>query len=257
MSPTIYVLAVIAGFISGFINTVAGSGSLVTLPLLIYIGLPVGVANGTNRISILFQNLVGGYSFYRKGVLDVRGTVLLGIPAVIGSLLGAQIAVTLNEETMRRTIGFLMLVMLAVVIFQPERWLKTQKIEVEQRHGVWRYLLFFLIGVYGGFIQAGVGIFLLAALVLGADYDLVRGNAVKVGIILLFTVSSLLVFARNNQVEWFIGSIMALGSMLGAWAGAKMAVEKGAVWVRRLLIIIIVVAAADLMGISDWITNLI
>lgn len=256
MSWYVYVLAILAGFLSGFINTVAGSGSLVTLPLLIYIGLPANVANGTNRVSILFQNIVGGYSFHKKGVLDLRGTLLLGIPAVIGSVIGAQIAVNLNEEVMRRVIGYLMVVMLGVVIFQPERWLKGASDKIIETPGLWKYLLFFLIGVYGGFIQVGVGIFLLAALVLGAGYDLVRGNAVKVGIVLLFTISSILIFMKNNQVEWFIGTIMALGSMVGAWIGAKMAVEKGAVWVRRLLILIVVIAAADLLGLTQLVANL-
>jgi uncharacterized membrane protein YfcA len=111
--------------------------------------------------------------------------------------------------------------------------------------------LFFAIGGYGGFIQAGVGIFLLAGLVLGVGYDLVRANAVKVGIVLLFTLSALAVFVRNGQVDWAVGLILSVGNMLGAWVAARVAVDRGAVWVRRLLIAVVIVSAANLLGLFD------
>ena len=249
----IYPLVVLAGFIAGFINTLAGSGSLVTLPLLIFSGLPAGVANGTNRVGILLQNVVGVNSFHKQKVLDVRGVISLGIPAVFGSVLGAQIAVGLNETLMRRVIGVIMIVMLFVILLRPKRWLKGTLLEIETRPTLFQIILFFLIGIYGGFIQAGVGIFLLSGLVLGVGYDLVRANAVKVGIVLFFTIFALAVFILNDQVNWAFGFILAIGNMLGAWAAAKVAVEKGAIWVRRLLIAVVIVSAANLLGLFDLI----
>ncbi len=245
-----------AGFLAGFINTLAGSGSLVTLPLLIFIGLPANVANGTNRVGILLQSVMGAESFRRSELLDGRGVLILGIPAVIGSLLGAQIAVNLNEELMERVIGAIMLLMLGVILLRPQRWLEGELKRMQDRPSIWTLILFFFIGIYGGFIQAGVGIFLLAGLVLGVGYDLVRANAVKVGINLFFTVFALLVFMRNDQVVWSVGLILAVGNMIGAWAAAKVAVEKGAVWVRRLLIAVILVSAASLLGVFDLVVGL-
>ncbi|MGA9191741.1 MAG: sulfite exporter TauE/SafE family protein [Anaerolineales bacterium] len=246
-----------AGFLAGFINTLAGSGSLVTLPMLIFIGLPATVANGTNRVGILLQNIVGGTSFRRRGVLDLRGVLMLGVPAVIGSVLGAQIAVNLNEALMRRTIGVVMLIMLVVILVRPQRWLEGTLTSLEGRPSLLQIVIFFGIGIYGGFIQAGVGIFLLAGLVLSVGYDLVRANAVKVGIVLFFTVFALGVFVYNGQVNWLIGFILAIGNMLGAWVAAKVAVEKGAVWVRRLLLAIVIISAANLLGIMDLIGQLV
>lgn len=248
----IYLLAIGAGFLSGFINTVAGSGSLITLPLLIAIGLPANIANGTNRIAILFQNIVASYSFHKKGVLDIKGTLWLGLPAFIGAVIGAQIAVNLDEASLRVTIGVVMLLMLAIMLFKPERWLTGAREKFERAPTILQFFVFFCIGIYGGFIQIGVGIFLLFALVLVTRYDLVRGNAVKVGIVLLFTISALYVFILNGQVEWVIGSVMAIGSMLGAWAGAKFAVESSAIWVRRLVIVIVVISALELLGGFAW-----
>jgi uncharacterized protein len=246
-----------AGFFAGFINTVAGSGSLITLPLLISIGLPANVANGTNRVGVLLQNIVGAESFRRRQVLDLRGAILLGIPAIAGSLIGAQIAVNLDEETMRRAIGVVMILMLFVILLRPNRWL-IGKLEVITGRPNWKQvIIFFAIGVYGGFIQAGVGIFLLAGLVLSVGYDLVRANAAKIVIVLLFTISSLVVFVRNDQVVWSVGLLLSVGSMVGAWVAARMAVQRGATWVRRLLIVVVILSAAGLFGVFDLIGRLL
>lgn len=253
----LYPAVIAAGFLAGFINTLAGSGSLVTLPLLIFAGLPANVANGTNRVAILLQNVVAVRSFHRQKVLDVRRGLTLAAPAIIGAILGAQIAVNLDEQTMRHTIGVLMAVMFVVVLVRPKRWLEGRPEALTRRPGVAQLLTFFAIGVYGGFIQAGVGVFLLAGLVLGAGFELVRGNAVKVLIVLCFTVFALIVFALNDQVIWHVGLVLALGNMSGAWVAARMAVERGAVFVRWLLIAVLVVSAAVLLGVGEWVWRMV
>jgi uncharacterized membrane protein YfcA len=244
----LYPLVVAAGCAAGFINTLAGSGSLITLPVLIFIGLPANVANGTNRVAILLQNVVGVGSFYREGVLKMRRALALVIPATLGSIVGAQIAIGLNEQLMRRAIGVVMVIMLAVILLRPKRWLEGQPDRVERGPGWQQLALFFGIGIYGGFLQAGVGIFLLAGLVLSAGYDLVRANAVKAFIVLCYTFFALGVFVLNNQVRWDTGLLLAAGNMLGAWIATRVAVDKGAVWVHRLLVGVVVVAAAQLLG---------
>ena len=256
MAWYLYLAVVAAGFGAGFINTLAGSGSLITLPLLIFLGLPANVANGTNRVAILAQNLVTVNSFSRQKVLDWRGGLQLAAPAVIGSLIGAQIAVNLNEEMMRRAIGVLMIIMLIVILVNPKHWLQG-KFEKMSGNITWQLALtFFGIGLYGGFIQAGVGIFLLAGLVLGAGYNLVRANAVKALIILIYTVFVMFVFVLNHQVMWGIGLVLAVGNASGGWVASKMAVEKGAGFVRWLLIAVIIVSATKLLGGFDLIVQL-
>jgi len=244
----LYPLVIAAGFLAGFINTLAGSGSLVTLPLLIFLGLPATVANGTNRVAILLQNVVAVRGFRRNGMLDFRRGLMLAAPAVLGSLLGAQIAVGLDELILRRTIGVLMVVMLAVVLLRPKRWLEGHPQEMTQRPGWGRFVIFFAIGAYGGFIQAGVGVFLLAGLVLSAGFDLVRANAVKVLIVLCFTVIALAVFVLHDQVNWTVGLVLAVGNMSGAWVATRVAVKRGAGFVRWLLIAVLVISAVVLLG---------
>ncbi|MBC7251145.1 MAG: sulfite exporter TauE/SafE family protein [Anaerolineae bacterium] len=256
MAWYLYFAVIAAGFAAGFINTLAGSGSLITLPVLIFLGLPANVANGTNRVAIVLQNMVGAASFHRQKVLDWRGGLMLATPAALGSIVGAQIAVNLDEVMMRRAIGALMVVMLGVMLVQPKRWLEGHPEAMQHRPNWIQLLIFFAIGIYGGFIQAGVGIFLLAGLVLGAGYDLVRANAVKMLIVLCFTLFALSIFVLNGQVQWTMGLILAIGNMLGAWVASQMAVKRGASFVRWLLIAVVIVSSARLLGLFDLIASL-
>lgn len=252
-----YLAGISAGFVCGWINTLAGSGSLVTLPVLLAMGLPANVANGTNRIAIVLQNVVGAASFRQKQVLDTRGSLLLSAPTAAGALVGAQLALNIDEQMMRHTIGGLMVFMLIVVLVEPRRWLEGRPGGVRDGLDWKQAIMFFCIGVYGGFIQAGIGVFLLAGLVLGAGYDLVRGNAVKVVIILLQSLVALIVFGLNGQVIWEIGILMALGTMPGAWIAAHMAVNRGTVFVRWVLVAVVVVSSLDLFGVLRLIAGLV
>ncbi len=242
-----YPLLLAAGFIAGFVNTLAGSGSLVTLPALIFLGLPPTVANGTNRLAILMQNVVAVSRFRDFGVLEIRKSGWLAIPAVIGAVLGARLAVDLDEELMRRVIGALFLLLLPVIAFRPQRWLVGRHVErADPGWAVWVGLFF--VGVYGGFIQAGVGVFLLVCLVLGAGYDLVRANAIKVLIVLCFTVFALIVFIRHDQVSWLPGLILGVGNMAGAWWATRLATERGAEFVRWFLCAVVALSGVALLA---------
>jgi uncharacterized membrane protein YfcA len=236
----------VTGIAAGFINTLAGSGSLITLPILILLGLPANVANGTNRVGVVMQNVVAVATFRRFGALDASGTWKLVVPSVVGSIIGAQLAVDLDEALLRKIIGVLMLLMIVVMFIQPERWLQEH---MARRARLWVEVpLFFVIGIYGGFLQAGVGIFLIAALVLSAGFNLVSANAVKNLMVLVFTAAALIVFIAHDQVNWTIGLLLAAGQSLGAWIAARMAVRRGARFVRWVVIVVIVLSAGALLS---------
>ena len=247
----IILLIVAAGILVGFINTLAGSGSIISLPLLIFLGLPANVANGTNRIAILLQSLTGVLSFKKKKVLDTTKYGLYPtIAAVLGSIIGALIAIDIDKVIMERVIGVVMVIMLFVVLYKPEKWLKEKKTNIE-KPGFLQLVIFFVIGIYGGFIQAGVGIFLLVALVLNAGYDLVRANALKLLIVLLYTPFALLIFILNGQVNWEYGLILSAGNIIGALIATKFAVDWGPKFIRYILIAVIITSSLDLLGIID------
>lgn len=243
----VYTIVVIVGIISGFINTLAGSGSLITLPLLIFIGLPANVANGTNRIAILLQSVVGVSAFKQKKVFEWREGIWLTIPASLGALIGAVVAVDINDALMNKIIGVLLVVMFFLILYKPEQWVKEQADGAHAKPTLLRILVFFGIGFYGGFIQAGVGFFLLAGLVLGAGFDLLKANAIKVLIVLAFTVVALVVFIANSQVNYLIGLMLGAGSMLGAWIATRVAVKQGTKFIRWFLLGAVFVFAVKLL----------
>jgi uncharacterized membrane protein YfcA len=249
MDHSLLLLAAVplTGFLAGFVNTLAGSGSLITLPMLILLGLPATVANGTNRVGVVLQNVVAVATFRKHGALDTTGSMRLLIPTVIGSFAGAALAVDLDEVVMRRVIGGLMLVMLAIVIFKPERWLSEHA--TGARRSFWiEAPVFFAIGVYGGFIQAGSGVFLIAGLVLCSGYNLVGANAIKNLIVLVLSLAALSVFIANDQVRWDLGLLLAVGQAAGGWTAARLAIARGAPVVRIVLIAVLVLSAVALLG---------
>jgi hypothetical protein len=211
------------------------------------------VANGTNRIAILLQNVVGVASFKQQKVLNVKMGLWLAAPAIIGSLVGAQIAINLNETMMERAIGVLLFVMFFLILYKPQQWVKGKAGEVSAKPTILQFIIFFFIGIYGGFIQAGVGLFLLAGLVLGAGVDLVKANALKLLIVLLYTPFALAVFFFNDQINWKIGLILAVGNMLGAFVASRFAVAWGAKYVRYILLAVILFSALKLLGVLDFI----
>jgi len=249
----LYPAVVGIGLIAGFINTLAGSGSLITIPFLMFLGLPANMANGTNRIAILFQNIVSVTGFRKKQVLSFKEGFFYAIPAVLGAIIGARVAIHLNEHIMRRTIGVLLVIMLLIIIYKPERWLRGREVVHTKKTSVLQMVLFFLIGIYGGFIQAGVGFFLLAGLVLSAGADLVKANALKVFIILLYTPLALAFFMYYHQVNYMLGLVLAVGNMTGAWLGTHVAVSWGPKFVRIILMLALIISAAKFTGLADLI----
>ncbi|MFN3554411.1 MAG: sulfite exporter TauE/SafE family protein [Bacteroidales bacterium] len=242
------VLVLITGVVCGVINTLAGSGSLISLPILMFIGLPPHVANGTNRIGIFFQNIVSTLSFRKQKVLDAPMGWKLALPSILGSVAGAFIVLELNERTIEVVVGIVMLIMLIPMFYKPGKWLYgAHPSEKDTTHTLLRFLIFFFIGAYGGFIQAGVGIFLLSALVLNAGYDLVKANALKVFINLIFTPFALAVFIYKGQIDIMAGLVLAAGNSIGAYFASKYAVSWGTAFVRYVLIFVIIGAGTKLL----------
>lgn len=241
-------LLITAGFMVGFVNTLAGSGTVISYSLFMFLGLSAPFANGTIRLGVIMQTLSASLNFKRQGILEIRRGLLLALPTVLGSVLGAQIAVNINTDVFELVIGFVMLIMGVFIFFKPQRWLKGVKGLQKKRVGIKSIFLFFLIGIYGGFIHIGVGIFLLAALVLQCGYDLVKANALKVFIVFFYSPFALLVYMLNGQVCYNMGLIAAVGNVLGGVVASQFALSWGASFVRWLLILIILLFSFHMLG---------
>lgn len=251
----LYPLAILAGVLAGIINTLAGSGSLVTLAMLDAMGIPANIANATNRVGVALQNIVGIATFQKSGNmrLGTESLWLIG-PALLGSGVGAWLASILDADSMRQVIGYVMILMLIVILIKPNRWLRAESEVPDERPALWKLGLFFVIGIYGGFIQAGVGVFLLSALVLGVGYSLKEANMIKLVIVLVVTIFALAIFWQQGLIWWGIGALMGVGQSIGAWMAAHFATryENANLWVRRLLIAVVVIAIIRSFNLLDY-----
>lgn len=247
-------LILVVGVVSGFVNTIGGGGSLLTLPALIFLGLPSAVANGTNRVSLMMQNIVAVINFKQKGFYYPKLSLMFGLPAVIGSIIGAKLAISLPEEVFQKILAIVMLVVLVLIIWRPEKkYLKNINIEkLSMVRLIIAIIAFFFVGFYGGFIQAGVGFIIIAILVLVTGMSLVKINSLKMFITGIYIFSSLLVFLISGKVDWILGLILAIGSAIGAYLGSNFAVAKGDKWIRIFLIIYVLLMSSKLMGLTDW-----
>ena len=236
------------GFVAAILNVIAAGGSFLTLPLLLFLGVPATVANGTNRLGVLAQNVSAVVGFHRHRVLPLAWALEVSVPTMLGAAIGVWGALNIPEVAFRRILSIVMLAMTLGTLLH--RSFRGEARTEPQRPWHWSMLLgFFGMGLYGGFIQAGVG-FLALALTTLAGLDLVRGNAVKVFTVMLLSILSLAVFAGTGNVDWPAGIALAIGNLLGGIVGVRLAVLKGHKWLEHVVTVTIIVFAVLL-----WVTE--
>ncbi len=230
----------LGGAAAGFVNTLSSGGTAISLPILLFLGLPPHVANATNRLTVLAAACSATLIFARKGTIDWRHAPHVVLPIFVGSIIGALLADWLSDEVLRQLIVLAVFLALVLVLVGRRRMLTSAEQQLV-RLGPVQISLLFLVGVWGGLILLDSYTYLLVVLVLGAGYGLVQANALKVVAGIAMTVAALLVFAQHGDVDWKAGTIMSLGSMTGGWLGALIAAnERSRVWVLRVLIVTIV-----------------
>lgn len=239
-----YLLIILAGIVAGFINTLAGGGSTITLAALTFAGLPSPIANATNRIAIFFQTGVATLKFKKHDKLRIKPILHITIAAIVGAIIGSFFAVNISSETFDIILGIVFIFILIMMLL-PKNNTKTRK-----KLPKWGELLIFLgVGFYGGFVQAGVGFIFLATLNQVESFDLVKANAAKVFIVMVYTLFSLIVFISAGKVMWGYGLLLASGNIIGAYIGAASAIKKGEKLVKIVLAIAIVFACLKLFGV--------
>jgi len=242
-----YLLIVAIGFVAGFLNTVAGGGSLITLPILIFMGMPGSVANATNRVAILSQNIFAVTGFNSKGInLPLPYSLYLGAASLGGGFIGARLAVNIDDTLFNRILAIIMIAVVISIVTEP-RLNHTHRTErLGTRHQLLGIIAFFLLGIYGGFIQAGIGFLVMAVLTKVNHLGLVKTNYVKVFAAIVYTGVSVIVFALENKIIWTTGLILAIGQGFGGWYASRWSVEKGDVWIKRILVGAVIALAIKL-----------
>jgi uncharacterized membrane protein YfcA len=235
------------GIVAGFLNVMAGGGSLLTVPVMVFMGLPGPVANGTNRIAILAQNLTAVVTFFRRGFSDFRLSLTLAACALPGSLLGALVGTRLDGVWFNRILALVMLVVMLIMHFDRGAARRPENYQPTRRQLVAGHLLMIGAGFWGGFIQMGVGFILMPILNRAMGLDLVRTNMHKVFIIAVYTVAALAVFASQVEVLWIVGLALAVGNSIGGYLGAHFTISSGERLVRLVLNLVLVLFIIKLL----------
>jgi uncharacterized protein len=233
------------GVVAGWINVLAGGGSLLSIPAMVFLGLPGPVANGTNRIGIIAQNIASVWGFFRKGYSDFKLSATLSVCACIGAVFGAMMGVSLDGVWFERTLALIMAGVLLLMMTGAGQ--KPVAPEEKPKNLVAGHILFVVIGVWAGFIQIGVGFLMMPVLNRLMGIDLVRTNMHKVFIALMFSIVSLIVFMSQVKIEWMLGVALALGNAVGGWLGASSAVSGGEKLIRRVFLLAVAGMAVKLL----------
>ena len=233
------------GFVAGIINTLAGGGSLLTLPVLIFLGLSPNVANATNRIGIFFNSLFAIQGFKSKGVKIHKYSYWLGVSAFFGAILGSRIAVEIRGETFNRILAGVIVMIVAYMLFGPKNK-DNEEERTDKKSQVLGIIAFFFVGIYGGFIQAGVGYVIMASLTFINRFSLLKTNIAKVVVVLIYTLASLGVFIYEGLINWELGIALAVGNATGGYLTSRWSVNKGDKWVRYFVMVTAIAFAIKL-----------
>ena len=255
--PTSIAIFILAGALAGFMNVVAAGGSMLTLPVMIYFGLPADVANASNRVAILFQNVTASTTYLRRKDFRPKGIHLLIIPCMVGSLSGSFAVTLFDSDGVEKIIGYVLLIVTPLMLINFNKFFSGERKAIPSRLTILEYIAFFLVGFYGGFIQAGVGIFMLIACSGIAKFEIKFGNALKVILILFYTIPSMIWFQYNGLINWWVGINLAIGNMFGGWLGARASLKYGGNFIKYFFIGVMVLVSLKLTGLADWLIALI
>ena len=232
-----YILLISSGIAAGFINTVAGGGSLLTLPLLIFMGLSAAEANGSNRVALFIQNIFAVRGFKSKGISVFSFSYWISISATLGALIGAYFATEISTPYFKKILSIIMVSIVTIILFKPYLIKKEVQERFTKKRNFISIFLFFCIGVYGGFIQAGVGFIIMAALTGIHNLNLVKTNSIKVFVVLCYTPVALLIYIYKGKVLWIFGLVLAIGNAIGGWIASRWSTGVNEKWIRLLLIL--------------------
>ncbi len=248
-----YLIIIFGSFIAGCINTLAGSGSAITLAILTEVmGLPGNLANGSNRVGVVAQGSTTSYVFYKNGKLDFKESGPIILLIFIGALFGVYVATQISNDQFREVFKYLMIAMLLIILIRPKRWLIDNNVAIV-KPTLLTAPLFIALGFYGGFIQMGMGVFCLALFVLVSKYDIISANALKAFAVFFYSIFVIAIFQYKGLIDWKAGSLLAVGQMIGGYFTAQFAskYKSADVWAYRVLVIIVILVILRLFGVFN------
>ena len=221
-----------AGMLATVVNVIAGGGGMIVLPALMALGLPADVANGTYRLGVVTQSIAGTAALNRAGKLETTSIVPILIPTVSGAIGGALLATWIPTELLKPIMLATMIFMAALIAFRKQTLIPPDGPSLNPTQAPRSFVGLFFAGVYGGFIQAGVGFLLLGVLVGTLRHNLITANALKLVVTLAFGTVALGIFVWAGLVSWAPAIVLAIASIVGARLGVRLMLKVPATGLR-------------------------
>jgi uncharacterized membrane protein YfcA len=251
MSISVFFILVISGLFVGFINTLSAGGTAISIALYLALGLSPTQANATNRIGVLLQSSLTSILFARKGFLKQSNFFSLALPTMFGALVGAILSLVLPEILFSYFMGISLLVMIVFLFRSPKKFEEDDFSKTENGISFLQYLTFFLIGIYGGFVQVGTGFLLMSAGSMLLGYNIIKTNALKTTVMAFYTVIAVLIFWQDGSIHWQYGLLHSIGTFIGSFIATKLAFKKGAKFIKWVVIFVIIFTSLYLFKIID------
>lgn len=241
------ILVFAVGLFAGIINTIVGGGSLISVPLLIFTGLPPHLAIGTNRFAMVFNTGVAAIDYHKKVKYEIRMLIIPTLFASIGSVIGANIVLQINEMLLEYIIAIFMIIMGVIIFYKKELGLRKETPLVTQKKYYFIILLSFILGIYGGFYGAGVSTmfaFLFVA-VLGTSF--LKSAGITRFVVTVLSIIAVPIFLLNSKIDFLYGCLLAVSFILGAKIGVRLALKAGNLWIRRFMVFLVIISSINLI----------
>ena len=226
--------------LGGAFGSMIGGTSILTIPTLILLGLPPHTAIGTDRFGIIGIGLAGWYKFQKKGLINYRIAWTIAIPIFVGSIIGSNMVLQINEEILKKIIVGTNIIMTVFILLNPRIGIEKRDTGIRRREYAIGILLCLVVGIYGGFYGAVSGTFVLYILVLWFKQTFIQSAANRMMGSVFMTVTAATIFALNHAVDFYLGAAMLAGCLIGAYVGVHYMERIGDVWVKRLFFLFMV-----------------
>lgn len=245
--PSIIAVLVVVGAFVGFVNTVAGMATVISYGLFMAMGMPINVANATSRIGVMLQFSTNSVIYKKEGLLDMGLAARVGVPVAVGAFFGAEMASFFPPKVMEIASGILLPLIVILLLIDKDKVMKRFDLHYTPQMTFWKYLLFFILGIYGGFTHAGIGILVILSSFFFLGQDLTHANAIKQLTTVIYTPVALVIFALHGQINWPVALIYAIGNVIGGVVASKVAIRWGEKFIKAAVIVVVLIMSAYLL----------
>lgn len=245
--PQIIIVMILVGAFVGFVNTVAGMATVISYALFMAMGMPINVANATSRVGVMLQFSTNSVIYKKEGLLDMGLAARVGVPVAVGAFFGAEMASVFPPYVMEIASGILLPLIVILLLVDKDKVMKRFDLHYTPQMTFWKYLLFFILGIYGGFTHAGIGILVILSSFFFLGQDLTHANAIKQLTTVIYTPVALVIFAIHGQINWPVALIYAVGNVIGGVVASKVAIRWGEKFIKVAVIVVVLIMSAYLL----------